>query len=202
MASDVDICNLALAHFGDEANVQAIDPPDGSPQADHCARFYPIARGVCLESFAWDFAKRRASLTGIENPIASWAYAYRLPADYLKAHAVLLPESTDDTKTYPYVIETDSTGARILYTNVEQAVLVYTKLVTDTTKYTPLFISTMSWLLASYVSGPITKDPDLKKACYAMYLEELGKAAASNANASKRDDQYKDFIPSHLAARA
>ena len=33
MASDVDVCNLALSHIGDTANVASINPPDGSVQS-------------------------------------------------------------------------------------------------------------------------------------------------------------------------
>ena len=33
MASEVDICNLALAHLGDAATVSSINPPEGSIQA-------------------------------------------------------------------------------------------------------------------------------------------------------------------------
>lgn len=29
MASEIDICNLALARLGDEANVASIQPPEG-----------------------------------------------------------------------------------------------------------------------------------------------------------------------------
>ena len=32
MASDVDICNLALAQLADSASVQIINPPDQSAQ--------------------------------------------------------------------------------------------------------------------------------------------------------------------------
>ena len=48
MPSEVDICNLALGHLGDSATVATIDPPEGSAQAEHCARFYPIARDARL----------------------------------------------------------------------------------------------------------------------------------------------------------
>jgi hypothetical protein len=41
VASSVDIANLALAHLGDEAAVTSFDPPDGSAQAEHCARLLP-----------------------------------------------------------------------------------------------------------------------------------------------------------------
>ena len=40
MASEVEICNLALARLGDAATVVSIDPPEGSAQAEHCAMFY------------------------------------------------------------------------------------------------------------------------------------------------------------------
>lgn len=52
MASEVDICNLALARLGDNATVASIDPPEGSAQAEHCARFYAIARDSLLEMHA------------------------------------------------------------------------------------------------------------------------------------------------------
>ena len=44
MASVADICNMALGHLGDSATVASIDPPEGSAQAEHCARFYPMVR--------------------------------------------------------------------------------------------------------------------------------------------------------------
>ena len=58
MASEVDICNLALGHLGDNATVSSISPPEGSAQAEHCARFYPIARDALLEMHNWNFAMR------------------------------------------------------------------------------------------------------------------------------------------------
>ena len=62
MASEVDICNLALGHLGDNATVSSISPPEGSAQAEHCARFYPLARDALLEMGYWNFAMRRVAL--------------------------------------------------------------------------------------------------------------------------------------------
>ena len=64
MASEVEICNLALAHLGDEATVASIDPPEGSAQAEHCQRFYPVSRNSLLEMHDWAFATKRATLAG------------------------------------------------------------------------------------------------------------------------------------------
>lgn len=62
MPSAVTICNLALAHLGDSATVSSIDPPEGSAQAEHCARFYPVALGLLLEAHPWNFATKRSRL--------------------------------------------------------------------------------------------------------------------------------------------
>jgi hypothetical protein len=159
MASEVDICNMALGHIGQDANVSAIDPPDGSAEADHCARFYPMARDEILESHAWRFATRRAQLAAVDVPdeVDSWDYAYQLPNQCIRPLAVFLPESTDDTAAQDFTVETDSTGNDILYTNVEDAVLKYIARVEDTTKFSPLFTIALARLLAHYLAGPITK---------------------------------------------
>ena len=67
MASEVDICNLALAHLGDSATVASINPPEGSAQAEMCQRFYPIARDSLLEMHNWGFATRRKALAQLNN---------------------------------------------------------------------------------------------------------------------------------------
>jgi hypothetical protein len=76
MAAEVDICNAALGHLGDEATVAAITPPDGSVQAGHCARFYPMARDELLEMHTWRFNTQRAVLALSPSPPAGWAFAY------------------------------------------------------------------------------------------------------------------------------
>ena len=71
MASDVDICNLALSFLGDDANVSSISPPEGSQQSEHCARFYPIARDGLLQMHNWNWAsRRRASEVRSSSPTA------------------------------------------------------------------------------------------------------------------------------------
>src|SRR5687767_8634483 len=92
MSSEVDIANLALSHLGDEANVVAIDPPDGTVQASHCGRFYPIARDLLLEMHPWTFATRRATLAEVTNPVEDdWTYAYTLPTGCIRPLSALLP---------------------------------------------------------------------------------------------------------------
>jgi hypothetical protein len=185
MASVVDVCNLALAHLGDEATVSSISPPDGSAQADHCKRFYPIARDALLEEMAWNFATRRAVLAETANtPPDVWAYEYAFPGSCLRIQAIL-DSSGDEGAPQDYMQGTDSNGDRVIWTNTENATVLYTHAVTDTTKFTGLFVTSLSYLLASYLAGPITRDPSTKKSMYQAYMTELGKAGVSDAKANK-----------------
>lgn len=202
MSSAVDICNLGLAHIGNAANVQAIDPPDGSVEAEHCARFYPMARDVVLESHTWRFATKRIALALLDTDElpGSWQFAYALPNLCLRPVSVLMPGATSDTDTQDFVVEALQNGVQVIYTNTEEATLRYVARITDTAKFTPLVVQSMSRLLASYLAGPITKDPKLIEAQYKLYVAENALAKAADANARK-SNAYGNFTPGGIAAR-
>lgn len=212
MSSEVDICNLALAHLGDEAEVVAISPPDGTIQAAHCGRFYPFARGVLLEMFPWSFAVKRVAIPKLAtNPLDDdWGFAYSLPTGCLRPLSCLYPGvperylGTDtDINSHPYVIEAAANGSAIMYTNVETATLRYIALITDTTKYTPGFTVALSRLLAAYLSGPILKGKEgaaMAQTQLKWFDIEFKKAAAASANTGKRN-AYETRRPSFLSAR-
>lgn len=189
MASEVDICNLALSHIGDSAIVQAINPPDGSVQAEKCQRFYPIARDNVIEMHNWRFALRRtATLAAVQNDSGSWQYAFALPNECLKPIAVLLPGEIDDTNGQDFTVETLSDGSLVLYTNVQFPDLRFLAKITDTTKFSPICVSVISWLLASYLAGPILKGKtgmQVSQMCMGMFKDEIAKAAHSDAQATQ-----------------
>ncbi len=217
----VDISNLALSHIANSAEVTSIDPPDGSAEADHCARFYPVARDLALESHGWSFAKVRKYLSELaSNPMDGiWAYAYGVPNQMLRPLAVLLPgtgATAPSTSTYtisedepsplqvdsqPFLLETNpDDGSGVLYTNVEDAILLYIYRQTDPTKFTPGFTVGLSTLLASFLAGPIAKDIKLKQGLRQIAMSELGAAAAMDK--AQKVNTYRDFTPSHIAARS
>lgn len=199
MASEVDVCNLALAHLADEAAVSSISPPDGSAQADHCKRFYPIARDALLESFAWPFATNRVALVLTANePAGAWEYEYAMPSSCARILSINVDGVLDDTTTQDYVIETDSGGNKVILTNTPDAICRFTKLITDTTKYSPLFVTTLSFLLASYLAGPITKSKADADANYRRFLIELAKSSTSAANQMQNNPIH---TPQWMAAR-
>jgi hypothetical protein len=211
MASITDICNLALAHLGDPAEVTSIDPPDGSVQASHCARFYPIARDEVLEMHPWHFAVKRADLAEVDNAYEDdWSFAYALPSGCLRPLSCLLPGVPErflsidtDAGTHPYIVEAADDGTLVLYTNVETATLRYIARITDSTKFTPGFVTCLARRLASYLAGPIVKGANGAKTAQEqmrIFAAEYAKAAAMNANVGRRTT-YQTRRPDFLAAR-
>jgi hypothetical protein len=180
MPSAVNICNMALTHLGEDATVAAISPPDGSVAAGHCATFYPLSRTEMLEAFPMSFSARRTeNLAEVDSDSDAWGFAYSLPSDCLKVRKLLADGATDEDAGADFeVIE------RTLYTNEETPTLVYTFDVTDTTRFTPLFTRALSFLLASYLAGPIKKTDGT--AFFDAAMKTGGQAAASNANASSQ----------------
>ena len=172
MPSAVDICNLGLAHLGSDAQVASIDPPDGSAEAGHCARFWPIVRAEMLSSGAWSFARTRGTLTPVTNLSTSWVYAYALPSNMLNALRVLQSYVSLDygfTPTYGYrvrddvVVLSERGGANFdiegttLFTNEPEAVLLYVQDVIDLSRYSSNCVAALGYMMASYLSGPLIK---------------------------------------------
>ena len=210
MTSEVDISNLALAHLGDSATVTSLSPPEGSAQAEHCSRFYPIARDSLLEQHDWKFNTRReAGALLTEVPLNGWLYAYGMPNRALRVLAVLPPSVNDDyssTFTIPgyttasgnpysyldaytdyqpqaYALETLSNGNVVIYTNQPDAVIRFTINLTDSTQFSPLFVDTLSWYLASYLAGPIIKGEAGAaegQRCLKIAMALMGKATMSD----------------------
>jgi hypothetical protein len=186
MASDVDICNMALAFIGDVANITSLSPPEGSAEAEHCAMFYPMARDTLLQSPpAWNFATRRVLLA----PLAvrnswTWKYAYAVPADFLVALAVMKSNAGRDDETEPYIVENED-GALVIRTDVPNAALRYTARIEDAGKFPPLFVEGLAWLLASKLAGPIVKGDTGAKMAQQLaqqYLIWKQQAASVDAN--------------------
>ena len=201
MASEVDICNLALARLGDNATVASIDPPEGSAQAEHCARFYPVARDSLLEMHAWKFATRRVLLAQLATDTWNWSFAYAEPTGVLKLLAVLPASASGDAESQEYEAETDGNGTPIILTNQEGASLRYVAHVTDTTGFSPLFVDALAWLLASYLAGPVLKGDAgaaMAKACLQSFMLVLSNAKTSDANQRKVRPEHK---PDWIAGR-
>lgn len=202
MASEVDICNLALGHLGDNATVASLDPPEGSAQAEHCARFYPIARDALLQSHGWNFSTRRIQLAQLGAAPTGWSYSYARPNDALDVFDIQAPNTQDyATRTNAYLCETDAEGNEVIYTNVENAICRYTARIQDPTKFSPLFVTALSWHLASMLAGPVIKgDAGAAESKRCAQMMQFYLAQAQHSDAQQR---HVDMVhtPDWVAAR-
>ncbi len=215
MATEVDICNLALAHLGDDATIASLNPPEGSAQAEKAARFYPIARNSLLEMHTWNFASKRGNIALTTNTLDQWDYAYVAPADMMSPIAIISPTAQNDyatrmsagdtpggiTSNYAptivagqYTPQQFSLEGDLIYTNQENAMLRYQAFITDPSLFSPLFVVTLSWHLASMLAGPVIKGDQgaaEAKRSSQMMISYL-------TSAKQQDNLYRDITVEHI----
>lgn len=198
MASIVDICNIALSELGNKASVVSISPPDGTVEADLCARFFSLARDEVLEMGDWSFARRRASLALLAtNASTVWAYAYAKPADCLVTRRIVtgIDEYKEDDSA-DFEVEGD-----VIYTDRADAVMIYTAPIEDPTKFNPGFVGTLATQLAAYLAGPILRGEAGVNA--ALTLRKLAVNKANEALSMDTNRRWTKgwYTPGFVAAR-
>ena len=217
MATEVDICNLALAHLGDDATIASLSPPEGSAQAEKAARFYPIARNNLLEMHNWNFAAKRGNLALTTNSLDQWDYAYVAPADMMSPVAIISPTSQNDyatrmsagdtpggiTSNYAptivagqYTPQQFAVEGEFIYTNQENAMLRYQAFITDSSLFSPLFVTTLSWHLASMLAGPVIKgDQGAAEAKRSTQMMSNYLTSAKQSDNLHRDITVEHIVP-------
>lgn len=177
----VKIANLSLSHIGQGAHIS--DPSELSTEAEHCRRFYPIALAEMLEAHDWSFARARATLAQLDSDLPDFAYRYALPADCVMPRR-LLPEGFADSQQD--AVEFTREGSYI-YSNTANATLVYTRHVKNPTTFSAEFVAGMSYLLGSYLAGPIVKDATgrTQERLRQAAMRSFSSGAATNSDRSR-----------------
>jgi hypothetical protein len=219
--SDVDICNLSLGFIGADAIITSIDPPDGTAEAGHCARVYPIARRELLDTYAYSFAKTRVQLAEVTNTSAVWSYAYALPSDCLNPLRVLTLDVLSDAALYPWCtpyplneelgLYTERGTADfqveggVLRTHQPQAVLLYTTDVVDSNRFSPTFVTALGMLTGSYLAGPIVKGQEGANTMARLRQTVFGPggvAGAARMADANGSAEAAEYLPTSLSVRA
>jgi len=197
MASETEICNLALSHIGVGKEIAVLDT-EKSEEAEACRRFYDTARDVTLRKFSWPFATRFMALGLVEtltdtNSDSEWKYSYRYPSDCVKIRRILsgIRNDTRQSRT-PYIIVSDDTE-KLIYTDQQNAEIEYTKRIDDPQLYPSDFIMAYSYRLAGYISARLTKgDPfKIRAEVLQLFNMEITEAKANAAN-EEQPEQLPD----------
>ena len=187
MASEVDICNLALSHIGASATISSLT--EQSEEAFHCNLLYADARDTLLRTFPWGFATRHVALSDVGTPPGNWLYRYQYPNDCLYAREILqtntVPGASDPI---PFTVAlSDTLDSKVILTDQVTATLVYTFQATNTLVFEPMFTNALAWKLASEVAMPLVRDEKRMQTAYEMHLQVLSEAKTYNANESHED---------------
>lgn len=191
--TEVEICNIALfrvraAEIGD-LNEQSVN-------AEKCRVLYPEVRDAVLAEGVWGFANTTRALALTGGTTDQWDYVYDYPNDCLNAHYIVPPGGSGDIATsgitlsniefspIPFEILNDDAGTRAIVTNHENAILAYTKYVTDVRLFDPMFQEALKWSLAAELALPLGGDSGSKYRDQALkaYNAVLNKAFAQNRN--------------------
>ncbi len=201
MASQVEICNLALSHLG-QADEIANLVTERSAAAAACRRFYDVARDATLRDFSWPFATKFAFLNLVEeDPTEEWAFSYRFPVDCLLARRIVSGFRIDTALSrVVYKIGRDTAG-QLIYTDKVDPQLEYTMKVTDPDKYNAQFVLALSYRLAMYIVPKINNgDPfKISQNLMSFYRLELASAQRSAYVEEQPDnDPPSQFISARL----
>jgi hypothetical protein len=185
MASEIEICNIALGRIKVSRQIAALD--EGSVEADQCARFYANARDNVLVDFAWGFANRYVALGLVaEDPSPEWAFAYRYPTDCLRAR-YLVTGTRPPQPPIAFELGNDDSGL-LLYTNQPEALLKYTVRITNTELFSPDFADLVAWRLAPDLAIPLGRDKTTRAEALQAYQDQLVAAQVKAANEEQLDE--------------
>lgn len=191
MASEVEICNMALGLVGVSQTITSLD--ESSNEARQCKRFFAPDRDVVLRDFPWPFAKRYESLGLIaENPNDEWGYSYRYPSDCLRAIAIVTG-TRNDPNPPAFTLANDNTGI-LIYTDQKDAVLRYTYRYTNTDFLDPSFTLSLAWLIGSHVGIPLARSPKLVDRALKNYTARILLTQAIGLNEEQADKEPESEI--------
>jgi len=205
MASETEICNMALSHLGVSKEIANLET-ERSAEASACRRFYDMTRDEVLRGFPWPFATKFAALGLVsdsdddDHGNDEWDYAYRYPTDCLKMRRIKSGTRNDSRSSrVPYIIAKDDEG-KLIYTDQEDAEAEYTVLVDDPGLYPPDFVMALSLRLAAYIAPRLTAGDPFKMGDRSLKLYVLSQATAeANAVNEQQDEDTPD--PDLIRAR-
>lgn len=185
MSSDVEICNQALRHLG-LGTISSLD--ENRREAKDCKLFFATARDAVLVDHAWNFAHKRRLLAGFAIPddyLGKYSFAYIYPADCKKARKVLL---SGGTAPQDFEVVRSPTGEKIILTNANPAVLVYTMTVTDPNWFDADFIEALALKLAAKLARPLTASAQAEQAMTTLYANAINAAKTTDAKEGEPED--------------
>lgn len=170
MASEVEICNMALVPLGVD-RISSLT--EETHQAKVCNAIYSIIRDEELSNHTWSFATKRVQLAQTTNtPVFEFSYEFQIPTDCLRILNI-------DATSYEYRVEGDK-----VVSDYATPYIRYIYRVTDTTKFSQQFISLLTARLKYELSISLTDSKTLLSTLYNAYTIASARAKAIDSQSS------------------
>lgn len=175
IASEVDICNAALAAIG-ERPVASLEET-GEAARLLALRYVPV-RDAVLRAHPWNFALARALLQPLADaPAFGFARAYGLPTDCLRVVEAGAPPA-------PWRVE----ARRVLTDEGPPLPLLYVRAATETGLYDPLFVEALAARLAADLALRLTENAARAATLWEVYQAKLREARQVDGREGTADD--------------
>jgi len=203
LASDVDIANCALSAIGTRSSIASLT--EGSTESDVIGQHYAAARDAILTGVHWNFARKQQLMAlvldatqGQATPVP-WNYEYAYPPDCLQGRYIL-PQLAASSGGVPGAsplmavssgpvyfvvssdVDTQGNDQQVILSNQPQAILVYTKRITNAGLFSSDFVTAFYYYLASRICNQLTGDKGLAKQMFDVADRATKDARVSNGN--------------------
>lgn len=181
MLTAVEICNIALYRIGWKTKISALT--DGTTEAEMCNAFYDHCRRKALAKADWHFARKRLALTPESgDPPSEWAYQYQWETDCLAPRRLVdgLQVAQRDQFVNFTIAWDDDVNKRLIYTDMDNAALIYTYDEQDPAQFPPLFEDYLSWFIASEVAMPLSNNTKRREQALGMMRAAFSDAVRHN----------------------
>lgn len=185
------VCNMALGYVGERQTINSLTEDNAPAMA--CATYYDETVRACLVQHWWRFSTKRATLALSTEERDGWTYAYALPSDCLQPQYLWSgARNPARDQLIPFDTELNDAGTnQILLTDLADAVLVYTKLVTNPAQWSPVFGKAVAWALAAELALVLPVKPEVAMRVGQQAPIWLERAAAID-EAGRQDDLPQD----------
>lgn len=200
--SEVAVYKRALEQAGSRSAIATVN--DASRGAEVCRLWFGPVRDQVLRAAPWPDAKATARLAllaerddtlqwQVGDPAPGWRFAYAIPEDLLS------PRYIPSYERFDFALYNDgSNDQKAILTNVETALLTYTKQQTSVGLWDTQLEMAITFALAAHICMPLngrrTRAKELAEQANALIIE-------ARVNAANDANDQLDTVPDWLVAR-
>ncbi len=166
------------------------DPDEATIPAQYLSIFWDLALEATLQAHDWDFAHRRLTLAvHDDDPPDDWGYRYDFPADCIQPLSIAKEIRAHRSPiAFKVELSVDASEKTIL-TDQEDAILEYTRRVTNPAIFTAQFAEALSYRLAAYVALSVAGKADYEQKCLQAFAQSIRLASMFDARAGQSDEE-------------